>query len=56
MSVSEWMKEEDMVYLYNRMLSSPENRNLAIMTAWMKLEGIMLSEKESEKDKYYIHI
>ena len=55
-SVNRWMDREDTVHLYNRiLLGHKKNEILPYVTAWMDLEGIMLSEKsETEQDKYHM--
>lgn len=43
------------VHACNRILLSPEKEwDFAIVATWMDLEGIVLSEIKSEKDKYYM--
>jgi len=40
-----WMDQEDGAYTYNeRLLSHSKNEFLPLVTTWMGLEGIMLSE------------
>ena len=43
------------VYIYVRILAIKKNTIFPVVTAWMNLEQIMLSEvSQTEKDKYYM--
>ena len=50
------MDKEDVVYVYNGILSSIRNDEYPpFALTWLELEGIMLSEgSQSEKDKHYM--
>ena len=50
------MDKENVVYIYNGMLFNHEKEGkTAIVTTWMDLEDIILSERsQTEKDKYYM--
>ena len=51
-SISKWVDKTAMVHLPNGMLLRCEKGNLTLVTAWMDLENIILSEiSQSEKDK-----
>ena len=50
------MYKEDVVYIHTRILASHKNNEiLPILTTWMDLEGIMLSEIcYMDKDKHHV--
>ena len=54
------MDKEDVVYMYNGILPSHKKEwNFAICTAWMDLEGIMLSEVSQRKSNslwYHLYV
>ena len=51
------MDKEDVVYIYNGMLTIKKNEILPFEATWMDLEIIMLSEiSQTEKDKYCISL
>ena len=43
------MDNEDVVYIYNRLLFSMRKEILPFAATWMGLEGTMLSEHKSDK-------
>ena len=50
-SIDEWIKKA-MLHIYNGIL---ENEIVPFATAWVDLEGIVLSEiSQSEKEKYHM--
>ena len=52
MSIYGWQIDKDMVHVHHGILFSPyEERDPAIVTIWLKLEDIMLSEI-TWKDEY----
>ena len=55
-SISRWMDKTTMGHLHNGiLLSHKKMKILPIVTAWMDLENIMLSEiSQSEKEKYHM--
>ena len=54
-SISLWVDKTTMGHLCNGILLSCNKQNLTLVTAWMDLENIMLSEiSHSEKNKYYM--
>ena len=54
-SVNEWIKKWWHIYTMEYYSAIKKNEILAFMTAWVNLEGIMLSEiSQFEKDKYHI--
>lgn len=50
------MDKEDTVYIYtvNITQSLKKNEILLLATTWMGIEGIILSEVNSDKDKYHM--
>ena len=51
-SIERWMDKEDVVYVYNGILTIRNDKYPQFASTWMELEGIMLSEvSQSEKDK-----
>ena len=53
--ISRHAQEKVVVVIQNRMmLSHKENGVLLFVTAWMDLEGIMLSQNNSDRDKCHI--
>ena len=55
MSIGGWMDKD--TYTMGYYLLIKKNEILPFATMWMKLEGIMLSERsQSEKDKYMISL
>ena len=54
-SVDEWIKKLQYIYTIEYYLAIKKKEILPFTTAWMDLEGIMLSEiSQSEKDQYYM--
>ena len=54
-SVDEWIKNLQYIYTIEYYLAIKKKELLPFTTAWMDLEGIMLSEiSQSEKDKYHM--
>ena len=53
-SVNEWIKK--LLYIYTKEYYASERKELLpLMTAWMDLEGIMLSEiSQVVRDKYHV--
>ena len=48
------MDKEDVVY-HEILLNHKETKKLPFVTAWIELEGILLSEiSQTEKDKYFL--
>ena len=56
MSIYRGMDKEDVVHIYNEILFSHTKKEILLLAAtWMKLEGIILSERsQTDKDKYYM--
>lgn len=55
MSSNRQADKEDVVHRTMEYYSAITKRNLAIMTTWMELEGIILSEiSQTEKEKYLV--
>lgn len=50
------MDKEDAVYIYNVVLfSHKKDKIISFATAWLDLEGVMLSEiSQTEKDKHHV--
>lgn len=52
-SITKWIGKQNVLYTYNRILCIVKKEILTHVTAWMNLEGIILSEiSHSQKDKY----
>ena len=47
------MDKEDVLYIYNEILSSPKEEILLFMRTWMKLKEITLSEVSHRKKKLH---
>ena len=54
-SADEWIRKLWYIYTINYYAAIKKKEFLPFATAWMELEGIMLSEiSQSEKDKYHM--
>ena len=54
-SVNEWIKKLWHIYTMEHYMAERKKELLPFMTAWMELEGIMLSEiSQTVKDKYHM--
>ena len=54
-SVDEWIKQLWDIYTNGILLGRKKEENFTLVTVWMDLENITLSEiSQSEKDKYHI--
>ena len=53
MPIDREMDKEDVVHVYNGILFSRQKAIRTLVTTWIDLEGIMLSEiSQTEKDEY----
>ena len=50
----EWIKKLQYIYTMEYCLAIKKNEIMPFATTWMDLEGIMLSESQIKKDKYYM--
>ena len=54
-SIDKWIKKLRHMYIMEYYSVIKKNRILSFVTAWINLQGIMLSEiSQSEKDKYHM--
>ena len=49
-----WIKKLQYIYTMEYCLAIKKNEIMPFATTWMDLEGIMLSESQIKKDKYYM--
>ena len=54
--INRWVDKKVVVSIYNRiLLCHKKNEILPVVTAWIHLEGIMVSEiSQTEKDKFHM--
>ena len=54
MSINRGTGKEDMVCIYNGIVSHKKNEKMSFAATWVDLEIIILSEVKSDKDNYHM--
>ena len=55
LTTDEWIQKKQYMYTMAYYLAIKKNESLPLMTTWMDLKGIMLSQiSQTQKDKYHM--